>query len=125
MDGKITISMVTDSSQDEETVRISIVHVGSKTQFVIAEMSLKDFSLALLGRGPVDCTLNSNNQRETKTFYIQANRVGRLSRLKLDELFIKGWKVIPSSYKNPNNYTLNPPGSAYMFTACVECERIA
>ena len=70
MDGKITISMVTDSSQDEETVRISIVHVGSKTQFVIAEMSLKDFSLALLGRGPVDCTLNSNNQRETKTFYI-------------------------------------------------------
>lgn len=129
--GKITISMVTDSKQDEETIRVSIVDVASKTQFVVVEMSLKDFSLALLGHGRVDCKLNFNNlgniakQRETKTFYIQADRVGHLSRLKLDELFIEGWKVIPSSYKNPNNYTLNPPDSAYMFTACVECERIA
>ncbi len=129
MQGKITISMVTDSQQDEETVRISIVDVKSKTQFVVVEMSLKDFSLAMLGHGSVDCTLNFNNiqnvsnQQERKMFSIQADEVGRLSRLKLDEMFIEGWRVDPLSYKNPNNYTLNPPDAAYKFTANVLFER--
>jgi len=129
MDGKITISMITDSSQDEETVRISLVDVKSKTQFVVVEMSLKDFSLAMLGRGRVDCALNFNNiqnvskQQETKMFSIQADEVGRLSRLKLDEMFIEGWRVDPLSYKNSNNYTLNPPDAAYKFTANVLFER--
>ena len=129
MDGKITISLVTDSKQDEETVRISLVDVNSKTQFVVVEMSLKDFSLAMLGRGRVDCTLNFNNiqnvskQQERKMFSIQADEVGRLSQLKLDEMFIKGWRVDPLSCKNSNNYTLNPPDAAYKFTANVLFER--
>lgn len=129
MDGKITVSMVTDSKQDEETVRISLVDVNSKTQFVVVEMSLKDFGLALLGRGRVDCTLNFNNiqniskRQETKMFSIQADEVGRLSQLKLDEMFIKGWRVDTLSCKNSNNYTLNPPDSEYKFTANVLFER--
>lgn len=129
MQGKITISMITDSMKEEETVRISIVDVETKTQFVIAELTLKDFSLALLGRGRVDCELQFNNlenickRKETKTFTTQAREIGRLSQLKLDEMFIKGWRVDPLSCKNSNNYTLNPPDAAYKFTANVLFER--
>lgn len=129
MQGKITISMVNDSMKEEETVRISIIDVGTKTQFVIAELTLKDFSLALLGRSRVDCVLQFNNlgnickRKETKTFTIQTDRVGYLPSDKLNELFLEGWNVVVSSYKNPDNYTLNSPNTAYTFTACVEFER--
>ena len=97
--------------------------------FVVVEMSLKDFSLAMLGHGSVDCTLNFNNiqnvsnQQERKMFSIQADEVGRLSTLKLDEMFIEGWRVDPLSCKNPNNYTPNPRDAAYKFTANVLFER--
>lgn len=129
MDGKITISMITDSSQDEETVRTSLVDVKSKTQFVVVEMSLKDFSLAMLGRGRVDCDLTLNNlenvftQKQTKIFTIQTDKVGRVPSEKLHELSLDGWRVVLSSYTNPKNYILNPVSAAYTFTANVEFER--
>lgn len=129
MDGKITISMITDSSQDEETVRISLVDVKSKTQFVVVEMSLKDFSLAMLGRGRVDCDLTLNNlenvftQKQTKIFTIQTDKVGRVPSEKLHELSLDGWNVVLSSNKDPKNYILNPVSAAYTFTANVEFER--
>jgi hypothetical protein len=100
-----------------------------QTQFVVVEMSLKDFGLALLGRGRVDCEMQFNNlgnickRKETKTFTIQADRVGYLPSDKLNELFLDGWNVVLSSYKNPSNYTLNPLDAAYTFTAYVEFER--
>lgn len=128
-EGKITISMITDSQQEEETVRISLVDVGSKTQFVIAELTLKDFSLALLGRGRVDCKLQFNNldniskRKETKTFSIQTDRVCHLPSDKLNELFLDGWNAVLSSYKDKYNYKLNSIDSAYTFTAEVEFER--
>ncbi|RTL00151.1 MAG: hypothetical protein EKK57_07840 [Proteobacteria bacterium] len=129
MNGKIRISKVTDSTKDEDFIRITLQDTTSKIQFLTVDVSLDDFARALFGIENTPCELTFNNlkaigkTKEVKMFEVQTDEMWVLPTERLEFLARDGWQIQLSSKLNSRNYRLNSADSQYKFTASVMFER--
>lgn len=129
MDGKISILKTTDSTKDEDFIRISIQDSKSKVQFLTVDIEIDAFARALFGIESSHCELSFNNlkaigkTKEVETFDVQTDELWVLPVERLEFLARDGWKTQLTSKLDSRNYRLNDANSQYKFTASIKFER--
>lgn len=127
--GKIRISKVTDSTKDEDFIRITLQDAISRVQFLTIDVEMDAFARALFGIEGVSCEFSFNNlkaigkTKEVQIFEIQTDKPYVLPDEQLEVLAKDGWAVQLSSKQNIRNYYLNDLTAAYTYTAKVAFER--
>ena len=113
MNGKITISRTT-GRKIGNTIRIIMEDDSSSINFLEAEMSMEDFTLALMGKGYIDCTFELNGIQnigkilETKTelvpLYNPARTTDEEREAALIPFEVDGWAARRSDIKNHHRF---------------------
>ncbi len=129
MNGKIRISKVTDSTKDEDLIRITLQDSVSRVQFLTIDVEMDAFARALFGIEGVSCEFSFNNlkaigkTKEVQIFEIQTDKPYVLPYEKLELLAKDGWEVQLSSKQSGRNYYLNDSTAPYTYTAKITFER--